>query len=34
MEVGINDYQVKLDRDMVLESVANLLHARHLQNAA
>ena len=34
MEAGINDYQPKLDRDLVLESVARLLGVSGLKKAA
>jgi len=34
MEVGINDYQPKLDRDLVLEAVNNILISEKLKKAA
>jgi len=34
IQAGINDYQAKLDRDMVLSSVRNMLKARDLKEAA
>jgi two-component system chemotaxis sensor kinase CheA len=34
IQAGVNDYQAKLDRDMVLAAVNSLLNTKDLQNAA